>query len=596
VQCHKEKSGPFLFEHDPVTTNTDDSCLTCHASHGSANKALLRLPPRATCLQCHSERVNHHAGQECATCHTELHGSNVTPNFVNVRSAPSSRAYTPTRDAASTASAQLSYGYNSLDLDGNSQRFFRYSYPPADRFFLQNLTVQEADPTVPEESIFSAYGLDAKDQAAQWKLNGLQSLTEVKADYSRYNFFRGFEADDLLSQRLQSNINFLFSPSATRTVSLSEAIDNVGGFPAAKINYASSSSSLAALLGGPYNGWLKYNFESFQDNSGSLFNRRTQTYSFTPARAGRHNAYSASIEVRNSDLEGNTQGDRRTSFGLSYSQDVSSSTSLYADLSRRSRPQSIAENAYTNRADVGEVGLLFASARTRLTGGFRRTEMERRNRSQTATEPVSFNRWWLKATAQPCSWLKLRASDDQRSLDEAPTALNHSFSPIPNLVPDEVTNLLFRAEANLKKWGNIWAERSSRRQELTERNTSFRENADKIGISTGLPFDIGFTGSLANVGYSSSSAAFTAPFSDYDYLLLSLWRPVKNGASLSANYSLWDAKGANETKESALSLGYQLSLRRGGNASAEYQFVKDSDAGPLDFSASILSLTLGFPF
>lgn len=595
LRCHKEKRGPFLFEHDPVVGNTDDACLTCHASHGSSNEDLLRLPPRPTCLQCHSDRVNHFSGQECASCHTELHGSNTAANFINVRSAPRSRAQA-VQPETPTNSYHLSYAYNSLDVDGNFRRFFRYSFPPSDRFFLQNLTVWESDPTVPEETKLSVYGLDANDQTISWKTAGLNSLTQLGLDYSRYNFFRDFTPNDFLSQRLQSDINLLLPLSGTRGVSFSEAIDNVSGSPAADIAYTSSISSMRVLVGGRYGGWVSSSLESFQDGSATLFDRDRRILSFEPSWQSGRQAYSALLEVEDSDVESNAGNDRRTRFALSYARDIAASTSLHADLSSVSRPETIVRNGYTKRTDTGQVSLLYASGRSRLSGGYRRTDMDRRNRSQTVTEPVSFDRFWLKALTRPATWMKIRASYDQRVLDQSPTALNGGLSAIPNLVPDEVKKASFRAEANLGSWGSAWAEWASHRQQLDERNTSFRETADRVGVSGGLPSGLGFAGSYANVKYSSASAPLAAPLSDYNDIVLSLWYPVPRGGSIGTDYSIWDSDGENQARERSLGIAYRVPLRRGASASVQYQLVKDSEAGPLDFTSRLLSLSLGSAF
>jgi len=83
--CHKDKQGPFLFEHGAVSDTLSDGCLGCHMPHGSSQDHLLRYAGRGTCLQCHSDRIAtgptaHFAGN-CTSCHVNVHGSNRNPQF-----------------------------------------------------------------------------------------------------------------------------------------------------------------------------------------------------------------------------------------------------------------------------------------------------------------------------------------------------------------------------------------------------------------------------------------------------------------------------------------------------------------------------------
>lgn len=87
TQCHKEKRGPFLFEHDPVTEN----CDLCHTPHGSVMPSLLVERPPFLCQQCHMA-ANHPSrlpdgsalatndpnvmANGCVNCHSQVHGSN----------------------------------------------------------------------------------------------------------------------------------------------------------------------------------------------------------------------------------------------------------------------------------------------------------------------------------------------------------------------------------------------------------------------------------------------------------------------------------------------------------------------------------------
>jgi DmsE family decaheme c-type cytochrome len=87
--CHAEKRGPFLWEHQPVR----EDCSNCHNPHGSNYPNLLTARTPWLCQQCHSA-VNHSStamsgidvapnsfdrrivGQDCMNCHGKVHGSN----------------------------------------------------------------------------------------------------------------------------------------------------------------------------------------------------------------------------------------------------------------------------------------------------------------------------------------------------------------------------------------------------------------------------------------------------------------------------------------------------------------------------------------
>ena len=88
TKCHTDVRGPFTYEHAPVRA---EGCVTCHTPHGSQNPRLLNMPSIATlCNQCHSPLSaggvhGLDAGSTtvtpCVTCHTMVHGSNVSPAF-----------------------------------------------------------------------------------------------------------------------------------------------------------------------------------------------------------------------------------------------------------------------------------------------------------------------------------------------------------------------------------------------------------------------------------------------------------------------------------------------------------------------------------
>jgi len=91
-KCHRDKEGPFLFEHWPVKTQ---GCTACHTPHGSTNARLLRVyPVNLLCMQCHALTTNsgvpeipsfHNQAQKyqaCTMCHTQIHGSNGAETFL----------------------------------------------------------------------------------------------------------------------------------------------------------------------------------------------------------------------------------------------------------------------------------------------------------------------------------------------------------------------------------------------------------------------------------------------------------------------------------------------------------------------------------
>jgi DmsE family decaheme c-type cytochrome len=96
-QCHADKRGPFLWEHQPVT----EACTNCHTPHGSNIAPLLKSRPPFLCDECHDGPHNSQApygtgaariqggllpaganpnsnavGRACMNCHVMVHGSN----------------------------------------------------------------------------------------------------------------------------------------------------------------------------------------------------------------------------------------------------------------------------------------------------------------------------------------------------------------------------------------------------------------------------------------------------------------------------------------------------------------------------------------
>jgi DmsE family decaheme c-type cytochrome len=107
-QCHAEKRGPYVHNHEPV----QEDCATCHNPHGSNIAAMLNARDPILCNQCHTPHtvggvgavggqpgvfppavppqtvpavpplssgintVNIWQGRSCLNCHTQIHGSN----------------------------------------------------------------------------------------------------------------------------------------------------------------------------------------------------------------------------------------------------------------------------------------------------------------------------------------------------------------------------------------------------------------------------------------------------------------------------------------------------------------------------------------
>lgn len=88
LRCHEEQKGPFLFEHGGM----EQGCTSCHAAHGSPHRGQLLTAGNGACLSCHLQsdfanvgKVSHDfllsGGGRCWDCHSEVHGSNTTPDF-----------------------------------------------------------------------------------------------------------------------------------------------------------------------------------------------------------------------------------------------------------------------------------------------------------------------------------------------------------------------------------------------------------------------------------------------------------------------------------------------------------------------------------
>ena len=119
-QCHAEKRGPFVHQHEPVQTD----CTICHNPHGTVADSMLKLRPPFLCHQCHTPHgpviaqvrgqsnfttfpgatapqysplgtgsarsaIYVTQGRGCVNCHTQIHGGNnpafsaPTPQFMH---------------------------------------------------------------------------------------------------------------------------------------------------------------------------------------------------------------------------------------------------------------------------------------------------------------------------------------------------------------------------------------------------------------------------------------------------------------------------------------------------------------------------------
>ena len=99
-QCHMEKRGPFVHNHQPVV----EDCGNCHNPHGTTTQGMVKMRPPFLCQQCH-EPTSHRGNfpgingvianssgsggltqaRGCANCHTNTHGGNNATDAVNSR-------------------------------------------------------------------------------------------------------------------------------------------------------------------------------------------------------------------------------------------------------------------------------------------------------------------------------------------------------------------------------------------------------------------------------------------------------------------------------------------------------------------------------
>ena len=83
AQCHQDYTGPWIFEHAPVT----EDCSYCHAPHGTSSRALLETNEPGVCISCHSVAESGAVhdpwafSTRCSDCHSAVHGSYADPHL-----------------------------------------------------------------------------------------------------------------------------------------------------------------------------------------------------------------------------------------------------------------------------------------------------------------------------------------------------------------------------------------------------------------------------------------------------------------------------------------------------------------------------------
>ena len=109
TKCHNEFQGPFPYEHQATVGYSTEGggCISCHQPHGSYLPRMLNQPYEAPhfqlCTQCHAVPPKHNlnlnhgsrwAGLPCSQCHTDIHGSYISPFFLSA-SLESEGCFTP---------------------------------------------------------------------------------------------------------------------------------------------------------------------------------------------------------------------------------------------------------------------------------------------------------------------------------------------------------------------------------------------------------------------------------------------------------------------------------------------------------------------
>jgi len=81
--CHQEVTGPWVYEHAPVT----EDCGYCHVPHGASADFLLTMSQPAACISCHTLPVAGAVHEpyalttRCTDCHGAVHGSFRDPHL-----------------------------------------------------------------------------------------------------------------------------------------------------------------------------------------------------------------------------------------------------------------------------------------------------------------------------------------------------------------------------------------------------------------------------------------------------------------------------------------------------------------------------------
>jgi DmsE family decaheme c-type cytochrome len=85
ASCHQEVTGPWIYEHPPVS----EDCGYCHVPHGASAENLLEVNQPGSCINCHSVATTAAAHDpwafttRCTDCHSAIHGSYTDPHLKN---------------------------------------------------------------------------------------------------------------------------------------------------------------------------------------------------------------------------------------------------------------------------------------------------------------------------------------------------------------------------------------------------------------------------------------------------------------------------------------------------------------------------------